>query len=1074
MIKNKVILVVVLSFLLYVSADVNHTDNAQSRLNLSSNASLENLQEEPSFMSKIAGWIFPFSSTNAPVNDPISADANRRYDPQYLPPQQQCNPCNQEPWVPIASRHGHNTVIGFVLPGHPSSAQKYGPPSQYGTPQATSSQHRLPIHQFGPSSSLNEYHSQQHVLASSQYGPPSQHGSLTQQYGSPPSSQHGSPTQQYGPPLSSQYGSPTQQYGPPPSSQHGSPSQQYGPPPSSQYGSPTQQYGPPLTSHYGPPSQQYGLPASGQHILPTQQYAHSSSIHGGSLDQTGYHSDVKPNVKPPPANYEIPTYFIPPPPFKAKNLFKYSNRYKPFIKQSNQYKYQNKPKIPPPLPHHGPPIPLNFGETHSFETTQALSLEFKPPSVEPEIFKSYAPILTNYDIPVQAPQGNDALTSLNHQTYIGNTNPPVYTNINGPNFQPELSQSHPIHNSFISNSDYSNNQETVKSLQLIPSIRIADFVSTIDHPINVIQSPLVEVIATSNDIAKEQNSYENNDLQQQPIVVEDTHVSATAHNATYFNLIHEQNQHNAQLHEPHQLLNQNSQNLNINLIPISDISSVSSSVPPFNLDFNVNSHSSHFLPTVQINSHNSPTSQSLVENSNTNEAWNVENAKNGKTNDPPLFIPNFSTHSEHVNYTNNVVSTENLFTNLQNDNIFSKDKEFDSTFTNLSQSIDEKNNIFNSAFNFEWSSNIDSLSTAMVPPPINQPSWPTTKRPNHVQIIIPYKINDVKEIPSVLPLYTQPPSVDKSPVWSNFAFDHTQEGSKQITVTVKNPTESILSTQGFMSKDEQKTESGNEIFRLQKNIDGWTEQEFSNTVSNFQKSTSTIGKLIPSKKIPNEYLTTHPYSPIKESTTSKSIFQGFYNHVSGYNNQAEKTDINLNVISLSSTTPAPTTLTTTPSPEVTNTNLASMIPILSTLPNWEKLQLSISPLTKEKIYVVTPQPWKFIIPKDINNKLFPFTEAPRTVSNLAVVIKDGVNQTMADKDGLKVVYSEWPHLINKLVTTTTEEPKSTSHPLFGLMDLTSFTPPPNTITYGGHSKVITLVTPASTSKIDKRTTTRST
>ncbi|KAF5302180.1 hypothetical protein FQR65_LT08604 [Abscondita terminalis] len=965
--------ILILSLTLQASADSNDTDNAPSRTDPLPQISSNNTPEESSIMSKIASWIFPFGSTEEiiPTENPAKAEIERRYDSQYLPPQQQCNPCNQEPWIPIATRQGHNTVIGFVSP----DSHNYGPPPP----------HTQPSPQYGP--------------PSPQYGPPSTKYGPSQQYGPPPV-QYNLPTQQYG-------SLPSTQYGPPPPSQ-------YGPPPQQQYGPPTQQYGPPLSTQYGPPSQQYGPPPSSQYgPPPPQQHGPPpSSQYGASLDQQGYHSDVKPNVRPPPNNYQLPTYFIPPPPSRLKNNFKYSNRYKQPIKQNNQYKqYQTKP--PSLLPNHGPPIPLNFGKTQPFETTQPLSLEFKPPNVEPEIFKNYASILTNYNIPLQVPQINSASPSLNYHNFIDNHESPVYHNTN--------------QNLGLPHNNNNNNDEVVKSVQLIPSIRIADFVSSIEHPINVIQSPIVEVVATNNNVPKDEVVYEKSHLNQKPIIVEDTHAAATAYNATYFNLVQDQNSHNGHLHEPDQSLNFNHHTPNYNvLVPSTDIPHPSSISLPFNLGLNLNSQ---FLPTVQ----NNPTPQSLVGNQNNNEQF------------AHSLTPTFPTYQQPV-LINNAVITENTHIVSTNESYLNSPR--------LNEELKPP-----SSFN-DWTSQI---STAMVPPPISQPTWSTTNKPKHVQIIIPYKVNDA----SLLPLYTQPPSANKSPVWSNFAFDHTQEGSKQITVTAKSPTQSI-NIQEFMSNGDSKQESGNDIFRLQKNIDDWTEQEFSNTIANVQKSTSTIGKLIPSKKIPNEYLTTHPYGAANESTTSKSII---HDHESSSRNKIEKKDVNSNIIALG-TTHKPVTLTTV-STEVTNTNLASMIPILSTLPNWEKLQLSISPLTKEKIYVVTPQPWKFIIPKEINDKLFPSTEAPNTSTNsrLAVVIKNGTNHTILDKNGLRVIYSEWPHLINKLITTTTEEPKSTRHPLFGLMDLTSLTPPPNITaeTYSGSSKIITLVTPAGTSKRDEKT-----
>lgn len=55
-----------------------------------------------------------------------------------------------------------------------------------------------------------------------------------------------------------------------------------------------------------------------------------------------------------------------------------------------------------------------------------------------------------------------------------------------------------------------------------------------------------------------------------------------------------------------------------------------------------------------------------------------------------------------------------------------------------------------------------------------------------------------------------------------------------------------------------------------------------------------------------------------------------------------------------------------------------------------------------------------------------------------------------------MMVNDFNFIVNGLETTTTAKPKSRSHPLFGLMDLSSYTPPPNATveTYSGHSKVL--------------------
>ncbi|XP_031340698.1 uncharacterized protein LOC116168848 isoform X2 [Photinus pyralis] len=835
-------------------------------------------------MSKIASWIFPFGgSSDSPSPDPIPLESSRQHSLQYLPPpkpQQICNPCNQEPWVPIASRHGLDTVIGFVHPHQQQTPSfQYGPPSQ-------------------------------------QYGPPSH------QYGVPPP-----PTKQYGPPQI-----PNQQYGlPPPSAHQINP--QYGPP-SNQYGAPhapTNHYGPPAPTHqYGPPPTRYGVPN----------------------DQQGHYSNKNQNFRPPP-NYIPPTFFIPPPTGKSPP-YKYTNVNKP--SKNNKFVQGKSKPLRPALQHqHGPPIPLNFVKAsdpppYPFEHMPGFSFDFRPPSVEPEVFKSYAPILTNYDIPLQLPH-LDALSQTNFRH---------------------------------------SNQESVNSVQLIPSIRVADFISTIEHPIKVIQSPIVEVHATSNDVPKvEENvvSYGVDQVQtsQRPI---DTQAAATAQNATYYNLVHEPNPA-YELQEPVQSLN----------LP----------VPTGHSQYDGSLH------TVDNTARVVPTPQTF-------KPWSLEK------HEPPVISYDGRDFSQ-VHSSSTAHPQFNLFLPQTP----STGKPTLSGYANKP--------VLNFA---DWIPNISDLSTVMVPPPLKQPSWATTKKPKHVQIIIPYRMNDPKgEASGVLPIYTQPPAADRAPVWSHFALDHSPEASGQIFVTAQRPTESVLNIRELVT-------SGDPV-KLQKSIDGWTEQEFSNTiVSGFS---STSGKLIPSKKIPSEYLTTHAYG-VTQNTSG--------NFTESTSTTEANKDIDTNLILTGSSTTEG------------STNIASMVPVLSTLPNWEQLQLSISPLTKEKIYVVTPQPWKFLIPKEINEKLFPFTKSPNLglSSKFSVVINGGdKNRTRIDKDGLKVVYSEWPHLINKLMTTTTDEPKSTGHPLFGQMDLTSVTDAPNStvVTLSGHSKVVSGAT-TTASAIEKKPT----
>ncbi|KAF2892193.1 hypothetical protein ILUMI_13979 [Ignelater luminosus] len=648
-----------------------------------------------------------------------------------------------------------------------------------------------------------------------------------------------------------------------------------------------------------------------------------------------------------------------------------------------------------------------------------------------------------------------------------------------------------------------NKGQSADDVQFIPSIRVAEYLASIEHPINVIQSPLVEVIATDNiqqaHESESSNSYGNNKvlLSENPVVVgshdEDTHAAATAQNASYHNSL------------PH-------------AVPNKEINHNKGVIPTY--------------PTeIQSSSSNSfPSSFEAIINNIAREEFKLESSTPRSNNYSSV---NYITHN---GFSQSSV-TPNKDTNSQKSY---KNVESQPAFTQ--PPMDYSN----------WQPTFGTLSTSMVPP-IAEPVWftasaaaqqitSTTKKPKQVQIIIPYissnhssylhtstnlfkttNIQNNKAQPNkpiepslitALPLFTQPPTVQE-PVWSHYVTDHAQDGSNHVTATAstEKPKSSISNIRDLLIKEQQKNDSLKalpfDIIRLQKNIDDWTEQEFSNSILTIQKA-STSGKLVPSKNIPSEYLTTQPYNKnLQEVTTVKPTNEAFYDHEAAGSNTKISTaennkDVDTNLI-ITETTTFPTTTetlttvpleTTTPirttnsiianSTSTTENNINEILAALSDKlnlsiatpnPMWEKLQVSISPLTKEKVYVVTPQPWS-IIPKEINDKLLAAAESlhfPLTSPKFSVVIQpEGAKRTKEvtnNGDGRpQLVYSEWPHLINNLITTTTEKPKVTNHPLLGLMDLSSYTPPANSTveTYGGHSRVITVVTPTSATK--KKTT----
>jgi len=154
--------------------------------------------------------------------------------------------------------------------------------------------------------------------------------------------------------------------------------------------------------------------------------------------------------------------------------------------------------------------------------------------------------------------------------------------------------------------------------------------------------------------------------------------------------------------------------------------------------------------------------------------------------------------------------------------------------------------------------------------------------------------------------------------------------------------------------------------RLQKNIDNWTAQEFSSVKAvrdtqdkegNFGKTratsttvssgTSHRNKLVPSKHIPKEYLTT---TPISVSSTHR-----IDSTPDAPRNRSDKKTTNGWTLFDNLIVPAPTRTTPSSIADRQDPEIITAAPDESTPAPWERLQVSISPITQEKVYVVTPQ-----------------------------------------------------------------------------------------------------------------------
>ncbi|XP_075213706.1 uncharacterized protein LOC142319917 [Lycorma delicatula] len=220
-----------------------------------------------------------------------------------------------------------------------------------------------------------------------------------------------------------------------------------------------------------------------------------------------------------------------------------------------------------------------------------------------------------------------------------------------------------------------------------------------------------------------------------------------------------------------------------------------------------------------------------------------------------------------------------------------------------------------------------------------------------------------------------------------------------------------------------------DLQRLQKNIDNWTAEGYktNSPPENFHTLT-TLGHLSPSKNIPVEYFTTPSAFDDNNSNghrdKSNNNFNSNNNNItsdlgdyetSGSQNHPVRTSSHVHTKASDeqesevyeswslldtklkpSVTSAPrttadsvnevsltdletTTVSSTTKPS-TSTDSASVEVTQPTSKAWEQLQVSISPLTKEKVYVVTPQP----VASEVTTPLTFYEHVPTSITSTRV------------------------------------------------------------------------------------------
>ncbi|CAH1115566.1 unnamed protein product [Psylliodes chrysocephalus] len=1054
--------------------------------------------DERFFISKSTGWIFPpNNASERKINQdqiPASAEFGGYH---YLPPphsltsdhDKDCSPCNLEPWIPIAGHNKYNNgnQNHFSSPAHSvNSNLNNGYSGLYGTPPNV--QYGVPKPQYGPPQQEYGPPKQEYSPPKQEYGPPKQeYGPPKQEYG-PPKQEYGPPKQEYGPPKQ-EYGPPKQEYGPP-KQEYGPPQQEYGPPhqeygpPKPLFGPPKQEYGPPKTL-YGPPNPLHGAPppSSGDvfvldymipppvhYKLPSLMYGPPKKLYGLPKPLYGapkpsygrpkpnYGPPIKPNYGPPPKpNYGVPPKpeYRPPQDFNPPKV-EYGPP-KPVYGPPPNQDYGLPPSIfnpPPPQPEYGvPPAPV-YGVPNKpiFEipkpdftiqrlpsptqNSQSTVLERIPDSF-PNINDLQDAVSQNFIPPPQASVDSSQVVdnSDSHLADIPLDNgfipPPVpsdsYGNpVTGENFEynpqfdslpaPSGDNDHSF-NTNINNGhqfnlqnpqvhlpnlspvpalpiyefrNFKGHQNNDQNVQVQKSVKVADFVASVEHPINIIQSPLVELQINE----EPEHNYQNNS------------VYTTRNAKTHY--------------------------------PENNLPNFSNDIGNFKLSEN---------PIVVEDTHTSATNiKSNVSAIDTSQKRNIDKYLSGSSKD----ISKINKAQNEADLIKQLLIEKGILGDPKTKPLGVKTMNQTSTFH--LPTID---------YNNDWVPKYHppAVSSSMVPPPFNsKSSWVQTSTQKPIQIIVPYtnKIKPTESYTTLVPSYT-PPMATENSVWAKFLTNiDTTNLNKVTSKPFTKVSTAVYNIKDLIAANDYNTVKEQlpyDIISLQKNIDDWTHQSFSH------EKTAPDPVLSP-KQIPADFFTP------KTTTYSNDIFD----HQSAESSRKETeidADIETNIIVAADA--ASTDTSTTPLPTTTETILVKK----EQKSSWKSAYVTVSPHSKEKVYVVTPQAYSFVTSSPANA----WSMAPKvqngTYNNVtvnsqrfSVRIEPQSNESREKmqksiKNAIKVVYSEWPHLINNLQTTTTKP--TSGHPLFGLMGITAYTPPPNSTieTWVGHSKVVTVVTPSS-------------
>lgn len=883
----------------------------------------------PSLFQKVSGWLFPSQQTSYAGSSVFN---------NVGPIKKDCNPCNLVPWLPVIKYNlGAKNVYPNLLP-------TYGPPSPTAyanmlkvQPHPFNSQSQdkrppqllpgVPHTNYGPPNlSYNGG-----AVRISTYGPPSATHTLDVVSPNPPSSTYSQPSSSYGIPSSSfilpSSSLDSQFFSTPP---QGISNNLYNiesttfQPPSTSYGTPSPSYGLPSLS-YGTPSSSYGTPSS-SYGTPSSSYGNTSPLYG---TPSPLHGTPSPSYGTPSPGYETPRPVITPfqpvtPQYEPGTL----NKELP--PQNDVEILENitpNGELQLPKVSHPTTFKNSYGEpitnTHLFDISypvSATAAESSKVKTQVSPHDKTKPSTPNNSFAL----ANPAPFTLNRGRNIHTLQPVALPNLSVSPLPPIFNARpfRPMSPQFSKNilQGINQMQQSNSNVHVEQSIPLVEFTHSVDYPATIIQSPIIEIGPPSNLNQSKAyrnipNSYVVDEIRDISSQASEDHISATKS------------------------------------VPDASFESTGGDVGNELYD---NSVPGEFKPVTRVPA-NHKFNFADLRGKNDEDVDKYRTDSNLQNIDSPLlYLKPSAPHKNHGNFILAISSPvpENEYEMYD-----------DIPTTAAPQTL---------PITTSW----DESKTEYNEEPHVQKN---TYKPKIVQIIVPYTTGKKQAD-------TNKDFVQMSEDWPSTPKDEYQarkvpsitESSyvSPITENYNTVTTPIEDTQVMENYDSDRSkdfydvkEPPFDIIKLQHTIDDWTEQEYSKQYKTPQRTHSSEKH---AKQIPDDYFTTT--MPTNYVTTTSNYNDEFYDHEGSSSVQNVVTDDSNNTHSrplkeyniiertknrhnsgknedldevqklhiytaASSFRTTSTSTTTTPAP-------------------WGKIQTSISPLTKEKVYVVTSKPWR--------------------------------------------------------------------------------------------------------------------